>query len=92
MVEIVVSNEATVTEEVAMTKVNKSLMKKKNKKLDIGLLVTVFILLALGLIMVLSASAPSALTYDGDSYYYFKSQAINAVIGIIVFIIREKFH
>lgn len=84
MVEIVVSNEATVTEEVAMTKVNKSLMKKKNKKLDIGLLVTILILLALGLIMVLSASAPSALTYDGDSYYYFKSQAINAVIGIVV--------
>ena len=67
-----------------MTKVNKSLVKKKNKKLDIGLLVTVFALLLLGLIMVLSSSAPSALAYEGDSYYYFKSQLLNAVIGIVV--------
>ena len=83
MLNIVVNDEATVREEVAMTKVNKSLIKKKKaKKLDIGLLVTIFILLSLGLIMVLSASAPSALTYDGDSYFYFKSQLINAIIGI----------
>jgi len=48
--------------------------------MDYGLLVTIFILLALGLMMVLSASAPSALNYEGDSYFYFKSQAKNAVI------------
>lgn len=83
MVNIALENNATmIKEEVAMTKVNQSLLKKKKKKLDIGLLVTIFILLSLGLIMVLSASAPSALTYDGDSFYYFKSQLINAVIGI----------
>ena len=48
--------------------------------MDIGLLVTIFILLALGLMMVLSASAPSALNYEGDSYHYFRNQALNAVI------------
>ena len=56
------------------------LIKKKGKHLDFGLLVTIFILLALGLMMVLSASAPSALTYNGDSYYFFKSQAKNACL------------
>lgn len=79
---IVVNEGATVREEVAMTKVNKSLIKKRRKRMDIGLLVTIFILLSLGLIMVLSASAPSALTYEGDSYFYFKSQLVNACIGI----------
>lgn len=62
---------------------NELTKRKKKKQIDIGLLVTIFILLALGLIMVLSASAPSALTYEGDSYFYFKSQLLNAVIGII---------
>ena len=79
---IVVNEGATVREEVAMTKVNKSLIKKRRKRMDIGLLVTILILLSLGLIMVLSASAPSALTYEGDSYFYFKSQLVNACIGI----------
>lgn len=66
-----------------MVKVNNELTKRKKKKqLDIGLLVTIFVLLAFGLIMVLSASAPSALTYEGDSYFYFKSQLLNALIGI----------
>lgn len=55
--------------------------------MDIGLLVTIFVLLAMGLIMVLSASAPSALTYEGDSYFYFKSQLINAIIGIVGMIV-----
>ena len=33
--------------------------------------------------MVLSASAPSALNYEGDSYHYFNNQAKNALFGII---------
>ncbi len=37
--------------------------------------------------MVLSASAPSALIYEGDSYYFFKSQLKNAIVGIIGMII-----
>ena len=60
------------------------LIKRKGKRLDIGLLVTIFILLGIGLMMVLSASAPSALTYNGDSYYFFKSQAKNALLGIAI--------
>lgn len=70
-------------EELGMTKVNNSLIKAKKKPLDIGLIVSVFILVSLGLIMVLSASAPSALTYEGDSYFYFRSQLANAFVGIL---------
>ena len=54
--------------------------KNKKKHMDIGLLITIFILLGLGLMMVLSASAPSALNYEGDSYHYFSNQAKNAIV------------
>lgn len=72
-----------IAERSLIKKAENQITKNKKKHLDIGLLVTIFILLALGLMTVLSASAPSALTYEGDSYFYFKSQAKNAFIGII---------
>lgn len=72
----------SVKKELSMTKTNKSLIKTKKKPIDLGLLITIFILLALGLIIVLSASAPSALSTYGDSYYFFRKQLISAVIGI----------
>ena len=72
-----------VTNETRIVKSDsKEIAKKKKQPLDIGLLVSILILLALGLIMVLSASAPSAFTYEGDSYFYFRSQLVNAGIGI----------
>lgn len=69
-----------VAEKSLVKKAENHLQKNKKKHMDYGLLVTIFILLALGLMMVLSASAPSALNYEGDSYYFFNSQAKNAVI------------
>ena len=63
----------------------KQLSKKvKRRHVDIGLAVVTLILLALGVIMVLSASAPSAFRLEGDSYFYFKKQAMFAIIGIVV--------
>ena len=47
--------------------------------LDYTIWITVMILVAFGLIMVLSASSPSALSETGDSYKYIKKQAISAV-------------
>lgn len=64
--------------------------KPKKRQLDIGLLVVTLILLALGVIMVLSASAPSAFTTEGDSYYYFKRQAAFAVVGVVIMLIVSK--
>ena len=55
------------------------------RKFDAGLLVIVLILLAVGLIMMMSASAPfSYRTEDGDSYYYFIRQIAFAGVGIVL--------
>lgn len=64
--------------------------KPKKRQLDIGLLVVTLILLALGVIMVLSASAPSAFTTEGDSYYYFKRQALFAGLGVVIMLVVSK--
>ena len=53
--------------------------KKKSKlilknPLDFTLLITVFILLGLGIITVLSASSPTALAETGNSYKYLIKQ------------------
>jgi len=68
----------------------KHLVKRKNKQLDLGLLIVTLILLAFGVIMVLSASAPSAFRQEGDSFFYFKKQGTFALIGIIVMILMSK--
>ena len=64
--------------------------KTKNKKfssflenpIDYTLLITILLLLALGLIMVLSASSPTSLSESGNSYKYFIKQAIFAGLGL----------
>lgn len=52
--------------------------------------ITVMILVAFGLIMVLSASAPSAFAETNDSYKYIKKQAISAVIGLVAMMACSK--
>lgn len=64
--------------------------KINQKPFDFILCITVFILLALGIIMVLSASAPSSLAKYGNSYKYVKSQVIFAIIGIALMFIISK--
>lgn len=54
---------------------------------DYPLLAVAIALLAFGLIMVYSASSPSAYIYQkGDSAYYFKYQFIWAVIGVVAMV------
>ena len=73
-------------------------MPRKRKKVsnfsgnqfDFTLCITVLILLAMGLIMVLSASAPSALSTTGDSYTYVKKQFAFAIVGIILMFTLSK--
>lgn len=72
--------------------------KTKNKKfssflespIDYTLLITVLLLLALGLIMVLSASSPTSLSESGNSYKYFIKQSIFAVAGIVCMYMISK--
>ena len=52
------------------------------KPFDFILVITVLLLLAMGIIMVLSASSPSSLSKTGSSYTYVKKQIVSAVIGI----------
>ena len=65
-------------------------MTKKKSKLilknpmDFTLLITVFILLGLGIITVLSASSPTALSESGNSYKYVEKQGFAAIIGVAI--------
>ncbi|MGN1326880.1 MAG: FtsW/RodA/SpoVE family cell cycle protein [Clostridia bacterium] len=68
----------------------KKFSKFLNNKMDFILLITVLILLSLGVVMVLSASAPSALSETGSSYTYFYKQFIFAIIGIILMLFISK--
>lgn len=61
-----------------------------DNRMDYILFITVLILLSLGVIMVLSASAPSALSETGKSYTYFVRQFIFAVIGIGIMLFISK--
>ena len=65
-------------------------IKSTNKPFDFVLLITVLILLALGIIMVLSASSPSSLATTGSSYTYVLKQILSAAIGIIAMMILSK--
>jgi cell division protein FtsW len=60
------------------------------KSLDFGLLAVVIVLLTVGLIMLLSASAPYSLRTEGDSYFYFMKQLKFVIIGIVVMLIVSR--
>ena len=61
-----------------------------NNPIDFTLLITILLLLSIGLIMVLSASSPSALAESGNSYSYFSKQLIFAIMGIIAMLFISK--
>ena len=67
----------------AATQKNKKNLKFVNQPFDFLLCVVVFILLALGIVMVLSASAPTALAEDGKSYTYAGKQLMFGILGLI---------
>lgn len=60
------------------------------KNIDYTLLITVLLLLSLGLIMVLSASSPTALAENKSSYAYFIRQAFFAMLGLIAMFFISK--
>ena len=61
-----------------------------NNPVDFTLVITVILLLAIGLVMVLSASSPSALADYADSYRYFTRQLFFAILGFICMWIISK--
>ena len=62
----------------------------KGRKMDLGLVAIVLILVTVGLIMLLSASAPYALRTENDSYFYFTKQLKFAIAGIVLMFIISK--
>ena len=63
-----------------------------NNPVDFTLVITVLLLLSLGLVMLLSASAPKSMqeSADGNSYTYFVRQLIFAVLGIVAMFFLSK--
>ena len=73
-----------------MKKTKKKFSSFLNNSIDYTLLITVFLLLSLGLIMVLSASSPTALSEGSSGYAYFIRQLIFAILGIIAMFVISK--
>ena len=58
-------------------------------QVDRSLLYTIFTLVTIGLVFVADISAPQALNFFGDKFYFFKQQIIWAGIGIIAMIVTS---
>ena len=59
-------------------------------QMDLPFLILTLLLTAIGLIMLCSASVPRAYYDTGDGTYYFKRQAIFAVIGLVAMFVVSK--
>ncbi|MCX8130130.1 MAG: putative lipid II flippase FtsW [Clostridia bacterium] len=64
---------------------------KSKKPFDFWIFMTVIILLALGTIMVFSASAPSAYNYENDAYYFLKKQLFVLPPGLFAMFFMMNF-
>ena len=70
--------------------IKENINKPKSGQFDFILFVTVLIMLGFGLIMVLSASSPTALSKGKGSYHYVLIQTISAIIGVIMMLAISK--
>jgi cell division protein FtsW len=61
-----------------------------NGKFDYILLIVTLLLLSIGLIILLSASAPTSLSESGNSYQYVVKQGMVAVAGLALMIILSR--
>ncbi|MDD6795264.1 MAG: stage V sporulation protein E [Clostridiaceae bacterium] len=75
-----------------MVKANKK--RRKLGNIDYGLFYTVLVLLAIGIVMIYSASSYYAMLNYKDSTYFLKKQLISCVIGLgaMVFFIMFDYH
>ena len=59
----------------------------KGGNYDVTLIAVIFILVFFGLVMVFSASAPTALAYEGNEYHFIIRQGICAILGFFAMFI-----
>lgn len=72
-----------------------SAIRVKSAKAEIGsmdytFMMLVLVLLGVGLIMMFSASYPTALAEIGDSFYYIKRQLAFAAIGVVAMLVASR--
>ncbi len=60
--------------------------------MDIPFLMLALLLTGIGLMMLFSASFPSAYYETGSAAYYFKRQAVFAAIGVVAMLVMAKFN
>ncbi len=75
---------------MAKKKKEKSFSSFLTNPIDFTLVITILLLFIIGLVMVLSASSPSALAESGNSYAFFSKQLIFAILGLIAMAIISK--
>ncbi len=73
-----------------MAKKNKKFSLLLSGKFDYSIIIITLLLLSVGLIILLSASAPKSLAEEGSSYDYFIRQSGFAALGIVCMIILSK--
>lgn len=61
-----------------------------NARLDLPFLLLTILLTVMGLVMVFSASFPSAYYESGDPTYYLKRQGIFAVLGLVAMVVMSR--
>lgn len=61
-----------------------------NGKFDYSILIVTLLLLSMGLIMLLSASAPKSFSENGNSYEYIMKQGFVAIVGLVLMIALSK--
>jgi cell division protein FtsW len=67
-------------------------LQKPKLPFDKTLFYTIITLVILGLVFVADISAPQALNFFNDKFYFFKQQIVWAGIGIIALLITSKIH
>lgn len=75
---------------MAKKKKEKSFSSFVNNPIDFTLIITILLLLSIGLVMVLSASSPSALAESGNSYSFFSKQLLFAILGLTAMMFISK--
>ena len=68
----------------------KHLLAAKGGRMDVPFLLLTLLLTAIGLVMLFSASFPSAYYESGNPAYYFKRQAIFAALGLSAMVVVAK--
>lgn len=61
-----------------------SVLRLKPRYMNLSILISVMALSLFGLLMIYSASSYNAVVYFGNRYYYFSSQLIGFILGIIM--------